>query len=56
MDFRNDPKELERLRGCRVIEGFVHIVLMPDSVDEEVWENLRFPELVEITDHLLMFR
>jgi insulin receptor len=54
VDIRNDVSTFERLRGCRVIEGSVQIVLMDAS--EEKLSNFTFPELREITGYLLLFR
>nr|CAD7403900.1 unnamed protein product [Timema cristinae] len=41
--------------GCRVVEGFVQIVLI-ESRNETLFENVSFPELVEITCYLLVYR
>ncbi|GLV35443.1 Insulin-like receptor [Carabus blaptoides fortunei] len=45
--------QLEKIRNCTVINGFLEIVLIdfPDSFD-----NYSFPELREITDYLMVFR
>lgn len=51
----NHPSELLRLQNCRVVEGFVMISIMYDYNDTD-YENLTFPDLVEITDFLLLFR
>lgn len=55
MDIRNTLDLFERLRGCRVVEGFVHILLF-DNFNETHFEKLSFPELTEITDYLLLYR
>lgn len=55
MDIRNSVNSFENLRGCRVVEGFVQILLF-DNVNESVFSNISFPELREITDFLLMYR
>lgn len=44
-----------RLSGCRVVEGFVQIVLI-DHATENSFANLSFPELREITHYLLLYR
>ncbi len=54
-DIRNEPQELNSLKDCRVIEGFVMISLI-DRFNETDYDNLTFPELVEITDFLLLYR
>lgn len=51
---RNDPINLESLRGCKVIEGSLQLALMnADSPDN--WTQYRYPELKEITGYLLIF-
>ena len=55
MDIRNTPSELNILKGCRVVEGFVQILLI-DKYNESEYEQFSFPELQEITDYLLLFR
>lgn len=45
----------KRLEGCRVVEGFVHILLF-DNVNETLVSNISFPKLTEITDYLLLYR
>lgn len=40
------------MQGCRVIEGFLHIVNV--SLTEEQYSNMEFPDLVEITDYFIM--
>ncbi|KAK7866791.1 hypothetical protein R5R35_004211 [Gryllus longicercus] len=56
VDIRNSVDAFEkRLRGCRVVEGFVQILLI-DHADETHFANLSFPELREITGYLLLYR
>nr|AYV97262.1 insulin-like peptide receptor [Sinonovacula constricta] len=56
MDIRNDPKNLaEKLTNCQVIEGPLKILLI-DKGKPEDYRNLSFPDLVEITDFLLLYR
>ncbi|KAJ9594149.1 hypothetical protein L9F63_014405 [Diploptera punctata] len=55
MDIRNKAQALERLSGCRVVEGFVRVVLI-DKANETEYEPFTFPELQEITDYLLVYR
>lgn len=55
MDVRNKPDQLEKLKNCRVIEGFLQILLM-DNPEGESFENYTFPLLTEITDFLLVYR
>jgi hypothetical protein len=55
MDIRNKVQALERLSGCRVVEGFVRIVLI-DKANETDYVRFSFPQLHEITDYLLVYR
>lgn len=55
VDVRNSPTNLERLKDCVVVEGFVHILLI-DKYTEASFENYTFPLLTEITEYLLLFR
>ncbi|XP_037039438.1 insulin-like receptor isoform X2 [Bradysia coprophila] len=54
-DIRNNPSELNSLKNCRVIEGFLMISLI-DRYNETDYDNITFPNLVEITDYLLLYR
>lgn len=55
VDIRNSLETFEKLRGCRVVEGFVQILLF-DKTEELAYSNISFPELTEITDYLLLYR
>ncbi|PNF35477.1 Insulin-like receptor [Cryptotermes secundus] len=55
VDIRNSVAAFRRLSGCRVVEGFVQIVLI-DHATESSFSNLTFPELREITHYLLLYR
>lgn len=55
IDIRNTPLHLSKLNGCRVVEGFVQIMLIENAV-ESLFENYTFPDLIEITDYLMVFR
>lgn len=55
MDVRNKPDQLQKLSECRVIEGFLEILLI-DNLQGESFENYTFPLLTEITEFLLVFR
>lgn len=45
------------LRGCRVIEGSLSILMLDDQTfNESTFANISFPELYEITDYLLIYR
>ncbi|XP_063980749.1 insulin-like receptor isoform X1 [Diachasmimorpha longicaudata] len=55
IDIRNHVDQFSRLRGCRVVEGFVQILLI-DHANETAYINQTFPELVEITGYLVLYR
>ncbi|XP_049691896.1 insulin-like receptor isoform X1 [Helicoverpa armigera] len=55
MDIRNNPKQLNNLTGCRVIEGQLNIVLM-ERATPKFFANLTFPELREVTDYIMIYR
>lgn len=55
LDMRNNVQALQRLSGCRVVEGFVRVVLI-DRANESDYDKFTFPELHEITDYLLVYR
>jgi insulin receptor len=57
VDIRNNVTTFKRLAGCRVVEGYVQILLMDaDDKEEEYLKTLSFPELREITGYLLLYR
>ncbi|XP_050314693.1 insulin-like receptor isoform X2 [Anthonomus grandis grandis] len=55
MDIRNSLENFKDLEGCQVIEGNLQILLF-DNVNETQLAMISFPELIEITDYLLLFR
>lgn len=55
LDIRNNVDSFKQLTDCRVIEGFLQIVLM-DRTNESDFVNLTFPKLREITGYLLLYR
>lgn len=54
-DIRNSVDQFSQLEGCRVIEGFLQIVLI-DKADSSEYDNLTFPELREVTGYVLLYR
>lgn len=44
IDIRNDPKEFEQLRGCTVVDGSVHIILI-EKYRNHNFSVYQFPEL-----------
>ncbi|XP_043252983.1 insulin-like receptor isoform X2 [Colletes gigas] len=44
-----------KLKGCRIVEGFVQIVLI-DNAEPGQYANISFPELREITGYLMFYR
>ncbi|XP_022822155.1 insulin-like receptor isoform X1 [Spodoptera litura] len=55
MDIRNKPESFAQLKGCRVIEGTLSMVLM-ERATPKIFENMSFPELREVTDYIVMYR
>lgn len=46
---------MKKLNGCRVVEGYVHILLI-DEAEEDEFRGIEFKDLVEITGYLLLYR
>lgn len=55
MDIRNTAASFKALEDCRIIDGYLQIVLM-DKTNESDFVNLSFPKLREITGYLLLYR
>lgn len=55
IDVRNRLDSFKQLNGCRVIEGYLQILLFDNVIDTD-FDNISFPELTEITDYLLLYR
>jgi len=55
IDIRNSVYFFSILKDCRVIEGFLQIVLIENNTEAD-FENVNFPELREITGYLLLYR
>ncbi|KAL0117905.1 hypothetical protein PUN28_008943 [Cardiocondyla obscurior] len=55
IDIRNDVDNFKILKDCRVIEGFLQIVLIENNTEAD-FENVSFPELREITGYFLLYR
>ncbi|KOC66875.1 Insulin-like receptor [Habropoda laboriosa] len=55
IDIRNSVTFFSRLKGCRVIEGYLQILLI-DNAEPQEYANISFPELKEITGYLLFYR
>ncbi|XP_046460767.1 insulin-like peptide receptor isoform X3 [Daphnia pulex] len=56
IEVRNGPQQFSELEGCRVVEGFLHIVLMENLDFASDLNNRSFPALREITGYLLFYR
>jgi hypothetical protein len=54
LDIRINVDGFKKLENCTVIEGSLHIQLI--DANEKEYEHLHYPHLVEITDHLLLYR
>ncbi|CAK9825863.1 Insulin-like receptor [Anthophora retusa] len=55
IDIRNYVDNFSKLKGCRVIEGNLQILLI-DNAEPSEYANISFPELREITGYLLLYR
>ncbi|KAL4716943.1 hypothetical protein ACJJTC_012754, partial [Scirpophaga incertulas] len=55
LDIRSNPEQLQKLRGCRVVEGQLNIVVMEHATPRS-FENISFPELREVTDFIKIYR
>uniref|UniRef100_A0A0A9YBQ5 Tyrosine-protein kinase receptor n=2 Tax=Lygus hesperus TaxID=30085 RepID=A0A0A9YBQ5_LYGHE len=55
VDVRNSVQMFSALKGCRIVEGFVQIVLI-DRANDSDYSGISFPELTEITGYLLFYR
>ncbi|XP_072753828.1 insulin receptor [Anoplolepis gracilipes] len=55
IDIRNNVDFFSILKDCRVIEGFLQIVLIENNTEAD-FENVSFPELREITGYFLLYR
>ncbi|OAD57588.1 Insulin-like receptor [Eufriesea mexicana] len=55
IDIRNSVRHFSRLKGCRLVQGFVQILLI-DNAEPSEYANVSFPELKEITGYLLLYR
>ncbi|XP_011864735.1 PREDICTED: insulin-like receptor isoform X2 [Vollenhovia emeryi] len=55
IDIRNSVSQFSKLEGCRVVEGFIQILLI-DRAEQSAYANLSFPDLVEITGYLILYR
>lgn len=54
IDIRNSVQDMNVLRNCTVVHGFLQIVLMDNKNND--FTNVSFPELREITGFLMVFR
>ncbi|KAG5669147.1 hypothetical protein PVAND_017042 [Polypedilum vanderplanki] len=55
VDARFDMNKINGLSGCRVVEGSITILLMDDMEARDV-VNFTFPELVEVTGFIMLYR
>ncbi|XP_023674618.2 insulin receptor-like [Paramormyrops kingsleyae] len=54
-NIKNNVTNLQTLKNCTVIEGYLKILLMFKTKPED-FRGLQFPRLTVITDYLLLFR
>lgn len=55
IDARNTPNSLLALRNCTTVVGYLQIVLMDNATSEE-FKNHVYPDLIEVTDFVLLYR
>lgn len=55
-NIRSSAQELNKLRNCSVIEGYLMITLMYHGRSGTSLENLEFPLLTEVTEFVLFYR
>lgn len=55
IDIRNRLANFKKLNDCTVVEGYVRIILI-EHTEEEEFRRLAFPKLREITGYLLLYR
>lgn len=55
VDVRSNLTDFRRLEGCKVVAGFLQIVLF-ERATVGTFENISFPELEEITGYFLVFQ
>lgn len=54
IDIRNDVKNLQVLRNCTVVHGYLRIVLIENNYNN--FTGVSFPDLREITGFLMLYR
>lgn len=55
LDIRNTVTELNKLRNCTEIVGYLRILLIERVTGEHEFDNYVFPELTEITGYLFFY-
>lgn len=55
IDIRNSASAFGIMKDCRVIEGFLQIVLIENNSERD-FQSITFPKLREITGYLLLYR
>ncbi|XP_013134628.1 PREDICTED: insulin-like receptor [Papilio polytes] len=55
LDIRNNADQMMKLRGCRVIEGHLSIVVI-EHPSSNAYDNMSFPELREVTGYITIYR
>lgn len=55
IDVRNSPEDLKDLENCTIVNGFVQILFMHNTKEED-FEKYSFPKLRVITEYLLIYR
>lgn len=55
IDVRNSPADLEHIRNCTIIVGYLQIVLI-EGHPEKFFDAYSFPKLREVTHFVLLYR
>ncbi|KAK9870065.1 hypothetical protein WA026_006159 [Henosepilachna vigintioctopunctata] len=55
IDIRNEPSQLNNLQGCRIVNGILYFVLM-DNFTYLDFDGFSFPNLIEVTEYVVLFR
>lgn len=55
VDVRGNVSHFKKLAGCKVVVGYLQIVLF-DRANTETFQGISYPELEEITGYFLIFQ
>lgn len=55
IDVRNSVQNFEIMKSCRVIEGYLQVVLIENGSETD-FQDIQFSELREVTGYVLLYR